>query len=74
MPWFRSPRHRSEGRAVSDLRGCLPGDGFASGDRRLFRRTAGDLFLTAREFGAVVMVLAALALIGTLRRTLSQRR
>jgi hypothetical protein len=29
----------------------------------------GDLFLTAREFGAVVMVLAALALIGTLRRT-----
>jgi len=27
----------------------------------------GDLFLTAREFGAVVMVLAALALIGTLR-------
>ena len=33
----------------------------------------GDLFLTAREFGAVVMVLAALALIGTLRRTSSQR-
>jgi MFS family permease len=33
----------------------------------------GDLFLTAREFGAVVMVLAALALIGTLRRTFSQR-
>ena len=30
---------------------------------------SGDLFLTAREFGAVVMVLAALALIGTLRRT-----
>src|SRR6266404_2793675 len=34
---------------------------------------SGDLFLTAREFGAVVMVLAALALIGTLRRTSSQR-
>ncbi len=30
---------------------------------------SGDLFLTAREFGAVVMVLAVLALIGTLRRT-----
>jgi MFS family permease len=30
---------------------------------------SGDLFLTAQEFGAVVMVLAALALIGTLRRT-----
>lgn len=29
----------------------------------------GDLFMTAREFGAAVMVLAALALIGTLRRT-----
>ena len=34
---------------------------------------SGDLFLTAREFGGVVMVLAALALIGTLRRTSSQR-
>src|SRR5713226_8483012 len=34
---------------------------------------SGDLFLAAREFGAVVMVLAALALIGTLRRTSSQR-
>ena len=33
---------------------------------------SGDLFLTAREFGAVVMVLAALALVGTLRRTSSQ--
>jgi len=33
----------------------------------------GDLLLTAREFGAVVMVLAALALIGTLRRTFRQR-
>jgi hypothetical protein len=32
----------------------------------------GDLLSTAREFGAVVMVLAALALIGTLRRTTSQ--
>jgi MFS family permease len=32
----------------------------------------GDLFLTAREFGAVVMVLAALALIGMMRRTSSQ--
>jgi MFS family permease len=32
----------------------------------------GDLFTTARELGAVVMVLAALALIGTLRRTTSQ--
>jgi len=29
----------------------------------------GDLFTTARELGAVVMVLAALALVGTLRRT-----
>jgi MFS family permease len=29
----------------------------------------GNLSMTAREFGAVVMVLAALALIGTLRRT-----
>jgi len=29
----------------------------------------GDLFMTAREFGAAVMALAALALIGTLRRT-----
>jgi len=29
----------------------------------------GDLFLIAKGFGAVVMVLAALALIGTLRRT-----
>ncbi len=33
----------------------------------------GDLFTTARELGAVVMVLAALALVGTLRRTSSQR-
>ena len=33
----------------------------------------GDLLSTAREFGAVVMVLAALALIGTLRRTTSQK-
>jgi MFS family permease len=32
----------------------------------------GDLFMTAREFGAVVMVLAALALLGTLRRTSGQ--
>jgi MFS family permease len=32
----------------------------------------GDLFTTARELGAVVMVLAALALVGTLRRTTSQ--
>jgi MFS family permease len=32
----------------------------------------GDLFVTAREFGAVVMVLAALALVGTLRRTSSK--
>ena len=37
-----------------------------------FVARSGDLFLTAREFGAVVMVLAALALIGTLRRTTSQ--
>src|SRR5712664_2179678 len=34
-----------------------------------FAARSGDLFLTAREFGAVVMVLAVLALIGTLRRT-----
>jgi MFS family permease len=33
----------------------------------------GDLLLTAREFGAVIMVLAALALVGTLRRAFSQR-
>ena len=33
----------------------------------------GDLFSSAREFGAVVMVFAALALIGTLRGTSSQR-
>jgi len=33
----------------------------------------GDLLLTAREFGAVIMVLAVLALIGTLRRTFIQR-
>lgn len=33
----------------------------------------GDLLSTAREFGAVVMVFAALALIGTLRGTSSQR-
>jgi len=32
----------------------------------------GDLLLTAREFGAVVMVLAALALVGALRRTFTQ--
>jgi len=29
--------------------------------------------MTAREFGAVIMVLAALALAGTLRRAFSQR-
>lgn len=34
---------------------------------------SGDLFLTAREFGAVVIVLAALALVGTLLRTSRQR-
>jgi len=33
----------------------------------------GDLFVTAREFGAVIMVLAALALVGTLRRAFRQR-
>jgi MFS family permease len=33
----------------------------------------GDLSMTAREFGAVIMVLAALALAGTLRRAFSQR-
>ena len=33
----------------------------------------GDLLLTAREFGAVIMVLAMLALAGTLRRAFSQR-
>jgi hypothetical protein len=38
-----------------------------------FVARSGDLFLTAREFGAVVMVLAALALVGTLRRTSPQR-
>jgi len=31
----------------------------------------GDLLLTAREFGAVIMVLAMLALVGTLRRAFS---
>src|SRR6266705_1217506 len=34
-----------------------------------FVARSGDLFLTAREFGAVVMALAALALMGTLLRT-----
>jgi len=34
---------------------------------------SGDLFLTAWEFGAVVMALAALALMGTLLRTSRQR-
>jgi len=34
---------------------------------------SGDLFLTARWFGAVVMLLALLALTGTLRSTPSQR-
>ena len=38
-----------------------------------FAARSGDLFLTAREFGAVVMALAALALMGTLLRTFHQR-
>jgi len=37
-----------------------------------FAARSGDLFLTAREFGAVVMALAALALMATLRRTSRQ--
>ena len=37
-----------------------------------FVARSGDLLLTAQEFGAVVMVLAALALIGTLHRTADQ--
>jgi len=38
-----------------------------------FVARSGDLFLTAREFGAVVMALAALALMRTLRRSSRQR-
>lgn len=38
-----------------------------------FVARSGDLFLTAQEFGAVVMALAALALVATLRRTSRQR-
>jgi hypothetical protein len=34
-----------------------------------FVARSGDLFLIARAFGAVVMALAVLALIGTLRGT-----
>jgi hypothetical protein len=38
-----------------------------------FAARSGDLFLIARAFGAVVMALAVLALIGTLRGTSRQR-
>jgi len=45
----------------------------AGSDRRLLRGTLGRPFPDCAEFGAVVMALAALALMGTLLRT-SRRR